>query len=412
MFLYIDPGTGSMLFSILIGIVSTLFFFGRRLFLKLKFIMKGGKAVSLSETRLPIVIFSDSKRYWNVFKPVCDEFEKRKLPLIYWTCSPDDAALTEKYEFVKCEFIGEGNKPYSRLNMLNAGILLSTTPGLDVYQWKKSRNVGCYVHVFHEVGEPMTYRMFGLDFYDAILLSGDFQGDYIRFIEKKRNLPAKDLKTVGCTYFDEIKKRIDASTEKKAGDKKTVLLAPSWGATAILSKFGEKIIDVLKASGFEIIIRPHPQSKTSEKELLDSLMAKYPDSDSLHWNFDTDNFNVLQKSDVLISDFSGVMFDFALCFDKPIIYADTKFDASAYDAAWLDEGEVLWRFKVLPELGIPLKEEDFGNIKAIIENLITDEKYSAGRERVRKEAWQNQGNAAAAITDYLTGKLKELDEVK
>ena len=39
MLLYIDPGTGSMLFSILIGIVSTLVFFGRQLFLKIKFII-------------------------------------------------------------------------------------------------------------------------------------------------------------------------------------------------------------------------------------------------------------------------------------------------------------------------------------------------------------------------------------
>ena len=40
--LYIDPGTGSMLFSIIIGVVSTLVFFGRKLIMKLKFIYGGG----------------------------------------------------------------------------------------------------------------------------------------------------------------------------------------------------------------------------------------------------------------------------------------------------------------------------------------------------------------------------------
>ena len=412
MFLYIDPGTGSMLFSILIGIISTAFFFGRQLFLKLKFIISGGKAEQISNTKLPIVIFSDHKRYWNVFKPICDELEKRNIHAVYWTASFDDPALEQSYQFVKCEFIGEGNKPFSRLNMLNAQILLATTPGLNVYQWKKSKNVGFYVHIFHEVGEPMGYRMFGLDFYDAVLLSGDFQADYIQFIEEKRNLPAKELKTVGCTYFDEIQKRLAASPIVTKSDRKTILLAPSWGTTAILSRFGEKIIEALIQTGYEIIIRPHPQSKTSEKELLDSLMNKYPDSDLLHWNFDNDNFEVLRKSDVLISDFSGVVFDFALCFDKPIIYADTHYDSAPYDAAWLDEGETLWRFKVLPELGLPLKEEDFPNIKQIIDTLTSDEKYSAGRERVRNEAWQNRGQSAAAIADYLEKKLKEISEVK
>ena len=139
-------------------------------------------------------------------------------------------------------------------------------------------------------------------------------------------------------------------------------------------------------------------------------MNKYPDSSSIQWNFDNDNFEVLRKSDVLISDFSGVIFDFALCFDKPIIYADVNYDPSPYDAAWMDEE--LWRFKVLPELGIPLKEENFSDIRQIIENLISDEKYSAGRERVRNEAWQNQGKAAVAIADYLESKIKELSEGK
>lgn len=74
-FLYIDPGTGSMLFSILIGVVSTLLFFGQRLFMKIKFFVSGGKTVKISSTKIPYVIFSDHKRYWNVFKPVCDEFE-------------------------------------------------------------------------------------------------------------------------------------------------------------------------------------------------------------------------------------------------------------------------------------------------------------------------------------------------
>lgn len=410
MFLYIDPGTGSMLFSILIGIVSTAFFFGRQLFLKLKFIISGGKSEQISNTKVPLVIFSDHKRYWNVFKPICDELENRKINAVYWTASSDDPALLQNYKNIKCEFIGEGNKPFSRLNILNAGIVLATTPGLNVYQWKKSKNVQLYVHIFHEVGEPMGYRMFGLDFYDAVLLSGDFQGQYIRFIEEKRRLPAKELTTVGCTYFDEIKKRIISEPFEKKDSNKTILLAPSWGATAILSRFGEKIIEALINTGFNIIIRPHPQSKTAEKELLNSLMSKYPDSSSLQWNFDNDNFEVLRKSDVLISDFSGVIFDFALCFDKPIIYADVNYDPSPYDAAWMDEE--LWRFKVLPELGIPLKEENFSDIRQIIENLISDEKYSAGRERVRNDAWQNQGKAAVFIADYLESKIKEWSEGK
>ena len=192
---YIDPGTGSMLFTIFIGIVTSLMFLWKKLVLKLKFILLGGR-VKASEERYPYVIFSDSKRYWNVFRPICEQFEQRGIPLEYLTASPDDPALEESYKYVHCRFIGENNKAYARLNLLDAGILLSTTPGLDVYQWKRSQNVAWYVHFFHAVDEGTGYRMFGMDYYDAVLLTGAFQEKYIRRLEELRGLPEKELLVV------------------------------------------------------------------------------------------------------------------------------------------------------------------------------------------------------------------------
>lgn len=116
-FLYIDPGTGSMLFSLAIGIVTTLVFATRAAVVKIRFLLSGGKTAKISENKIPYLIYSDHKRYWNVFKPVCDEFERHKIPLVYYTQSADDPALSEKYEFVKAEFIGEGNRGLVRMNM-------------------------------------------------------------------------------------------------------------------------------------------------------------------------------------------------------------------------------------------------------------------------------------------------------
>lgn len=104
----------------------------------------------------------------------------------------------------------------------------------------------------------------------------------------------------------------------------------------------------------------------------------------------------------MITDFSGIIFDYALAFDKPIIFADTHYDSAPYDAAWFDE--TLWRFKVLPELGIPLKESDFSHLKTIITDLLSSETYQSGRNRVRDEAWQNRGYATVATVDYMIQK--------
>ncbi|MBQ6644277.1 MAG: CDP-glycerol glycerophosphotransferase family protein, partial [Saccharopolyspora sp.] len=83
------------------------------------------------------------------------------------------------------------------------------------------------------------------------------------------------------------------------------------------NRFGEQMIENLCKTKYHIILRPHPQSMTSEKELIDRLREKFPESEKLEWNFDNDNFDVLYRSDLLISDYSGVVFDFTLVFDRP-----------------------------------------------------------------------------------------------
>lgn len=422
---YIDPGTGSMLFTIFIGIVTSMLFLWKKLVLKLKFLVRGGH-VEASEERYPYVIFSDSKRYWNLFQPICEEFERRKTPLEYLTASPDDPALSEKYEYVHCRFIGENNAAFARLNMLSAGVLLSTTPGLDVYQWKRSKNVDWYVHTFHTVDEGMAYRMFGMDYYDAILLTGAFQEKYIRKLEELRGLPQKELSVAGSTYMDALKMKLDKRLNAKPDNEQnksavqnvtcenttleaqaqTILLAPSWGESAILAKYGAKIIRALVATGYQIIIRPHPQSLISEKAILEPLWKEFPDGDNLKWNYDNDNFEVLCKADVMITDFSGIIFDYALVFGKPVIYAEAAFDSAPYDAAWIDEP--LWRFEVLKDLGVSLKEEDFPGMRELIDSLLQKEQGNEARARVRDEAWQCIGQSAEKTVDYMIHKYEEL----
>ena len=406
---YIDPGTGSMLFTILIGILGALRYVFKSWFVKLRFFLSGGRKVKDDGDKLPLVIFSEGKQYWNIFNPVCRELEDRGIEAVYMTASEEDPALKNEYKHIRTEFIGTGNKAFAKLNFLNADIVLATTPGLDVYQWKRSREVKSYVHMFHAAGDVTLYRMFGVDYYDALLISGDYQEKQIRDLEGLRNLPAKEIVKVGIPYMDEMLRRFKNNPDvNQENDKTTILLAPSWGPSAILSKYGKKIIDVLLETGYHVIVRPHPQSFTSEKDLMESLMKEYPNSEQLEWNRDADNFEVLKRSDILISDFSGVIFDFALVYDKPVIYADTSFDDSVYDAWWLDSK--LWTFEILPSLGMQLNTDNMGNLKEMIDQCINEEKYAEGRKKAIADTWAYQGEGAKRVVDFIMKKQAELED--
>lgn len=404
-FLYIDPGTGSMLFSLFIGIATAGIFGIRTLYSKLRFVFSGGKVHEKEdENCIPYLIFSDHKRYWNIFKPICDEFEKRQISLVYYTASADDPALSENYEYVKTEFIGEGNRAFARLNIVHADILIATTPNLDVYQWKRSKYVKCYVHIPHYVGDCSDYRMFGLDYYDAVLISGKNQEDFIRKIEKLRPaIKQKELFSVGSLVLDNLQEKLNRVGRSAKNDRKVVLLAPSWGKSGILSRYGEKILSALQNTGYEIIVRPHPQSVVSEKNILEPLQEQFKD---IIWNYDNDNFEVLNKSDILITDFSGIIFDYSMVFGKPVIYADTNFDKSPYDADWLDEK--IWSLRAVEKLGIQLKEQDFDKIKTVIDSAIESVELEKARKEVSEECWDKPGNSALNTVEWLISKYSAL----
>lgn len=407
---YIDPGTGSMLLTIILSVATALVFIFRGVFIKLKVRIQGGN-VKDYHNKLPYVIFSDHKRYWNVFEPVCDEMENRGLECHYLTASPDDPALTKDYQYVKAEFIGEGNKCFARLNMMKAYICLSTTPGLDVLQWKRSKDVNYYVNIFHSLDDGTWYRMFGLDHYDAVLLTGgEAQEKPLRKLEELRHAKRKEMVTVGCTFMDTMLERgrqLTAEQKKDPSGQKRILLAPSWGPSSILNRFGERFIDALVSTGYQIIIRPHPQSKISEAELLSRLQQRFPDSDHLEWNFDNDNFKVLSTADLLISDFSAVVFDYCYTFDRPIIYADTHIDNSPYDASWLED-YTPWGLAALERIGKQIREEDFDHMKSVIDDVLTNDLYKQGREESRGEIWHYIGESRIRTVDYLENKLQEL----
>ncbi len=405
MFLYIDPGTGSMLVSLFFALVATAGFAFRALYVKLMFIFSGGRAKDkLADKNIPYVIFSDHKRYWNVFHELCNEFEKHKIDLTYYTCSPDDPVLQSDYKYIHAQYLGEKNKPYAKMNVLHADIVLATTPGLDVYQWKRSRYVKWYAHVPHALSSLYTYRMYGIDHYDSVLVSGQSQIDTAKEIESLRpNISRKEYVIVGSAVMDNIKSQKDSCALIKTHAETVVLVAPSWGKSGLLSKFGSAFLNALLQTGFTIVVRPHPQSVVSEQHILAPLQKEF---NQMEWNFDNDNFSILNRADILISDFSGTMFDFALGINKPVIYTDVEFDSSPYDAAWI-EGE-MWEFTTLPKIGIKLQEKDFSHIKDVIQVALQSRELQQGRDSVREECWANIGHSASATFNYLVNKEKEL----
>lgn len=404
-FLYIDPGTGSMLFSILIGALATVYFLSRAAWIKIKFLFTGKKG-NIDKSSYRFVIYNEDIRYWNVFKPVLDAFENHETEVTYFTSCKEDPVFKAEYKFVFSQYIGEGNTAFAKLNFLSADVVLMTTPGLDVYQLKRSRNVKHYAHLEHSVGDATMYRMFGLDYFDSILVTGMYKEKDVRWLEEHRNINRKEIVSVGCTYLDEFKKRIEKIPAEE-DHKFTVLLSPSWGPSAILSRYGEKLLDSLQATGWNIIVRPHPQSRISEKEILDRLTSRYKDMENIIWDYNSDNIFSLKKADIMISDFSGIIYDYTFLCDKPVMYVNADMDLRMYDA-WYVPGQKPWQVNAVKKFGIELKESQFSNIKKIIQNARDSKELEDLRHKAKNEAWENIGFAGEKVYEFMVSRENDL----
>jgi len=403
--MYIDPGTGSMLFSIIMGAAATLYFLGWAAFLKLKTFAFGGKA--LRSVKNKFVIYGEDKRYFSLFEPILNEFERRKIPVLYLTSSEDDPFFGKKYEFVRVEFAGKGNRVYSRLNFLSADVVLSTTPSLDVFQWKRSKSVRHYSHIEHAPGGITMYRgLFMLDYYDSILLSSGIEEDDLRELERLRKLPSKEIVAVGCPYLDTYAEKLKNIRIEKS-DKACIIISPTWGSDGLLALYGEKILDSLAKCDYKIIIRPHPQSKIVEKELLDKLAEKYKSAANLEWDYNPDNIYSLARADIMISDFSWIIFDYALLFGKPVLYTGENMDLRDTDAYWLKAKPICLRsFSMVAR---KLAAEDMPQMGEIVEETLSDKGLSAEREKAVEKFWTNRGEAGARTVDFLVKKVEQIE---
>ena len=399
---YIDPATGNAFFTLAITIVSSVLYIITYLYEHL-FIFKG--YFKKNKNKIPLLLYSEGNQYWNFFEPILDELEKRQIVTEFYTSDKNDKCFEKKYSYIRPTFIGKGNKAYAKMAFVKADIVLMTTTGLDVFQLKRSKYVKKYVHFYHGFGDHCGYKLFGADYYDVLLIDNEINGKYIREIEQKRNLPAKELVIVGNILLDKLQKKAEKLLDSK-NKEKTILLSPSWGRESVLYQCGDELIDKLLKTSYNIIIRPHHQTKIDNPSLLEHLQLKYPESKKIHWDFDLDNISSMSKSDIMISDFSGIIYEYAFIFKRPVIAFNQNINLEQYDAS--DLRGITWKYTICDKIGMQVSKNDVNNINKIINEVTKKADYLTISKEINKY-WTNSDKCVKNIVDYLQLCLQNED---
>lgn len=409
-FAYLDPGSGSMLVAGLVGLIASLLFFLKGLYYKSRHTVfrMFGKTVQADQQRHELVFYSEGRQYWITFKPLIDELISRGERCLYLTSDDKDPGLLYASDLLSTKYIGSGTKAYAHMTVLEADVCAMTTPGLDVLQIKRSKGVGHYAHLIHAPTDVGTYKQYSFDYYDSILTSGEHQVRSLRKLEELRGTRRKLLRKSGCLYYDQMAKQLNEMGEQRyAGNEVIVLVAPTWGPNGLLRKFGARVLIPLLEKRWTVILRPHPQSYISERDMLDRLQEELREHSNLHWDDAPDGLRSMTRAHVMVSDLSGVVFDFAFVVEKPVI--TFKFELNKLGQESADLPWDLWELTVLEIIGPRITENDLPTLATIVEREVgkSDRKHLI--RRLRDESVANFGCAAQHVASEL---LRIRDEVK
>jgi hypothetical protein len=398
-FAYLDPGTGSMLLYAIAGMATTVFFLFKNLWYALrgKVFLRGGVAVS---SGLPdLVFFSEGGKYWQVFKSTIQALEREGASCAYVTSDPADPGLTHVGAGYRAINPGKETATIAWMNAVTAGTVVATTPHLDVYMWRRSKRVKRYVHLFHAPTDIVFYEKYAFDWYDTLLTVGPFQEKSVRELEEKRGTPVKELLPTGCTYFDYMIEEV-AKLPQRRESGPSVLYAPAWGVRSSTVTHGSKIIETLADAGFHVIFRPHPQFYVSHLSLITDIEKRFALSTQVEIDRNRTGIASMARSDLMVTDLSGVLFDYACLFGRPILLANAKADAGGQEGE--DLTGPLWDVEASIDLSYTLIADDLGGLADQARAALSDGGgYADKIARFRGDTLYNFGHAGEAAARNL-----------
>lgn len=394
---YIDPGTGSALLYVIAGVFVSLYFGARGLWYRL---LDSLFRLRLKAQSAELAIHCEDPRYEITFLPVVVELTRRNVAVTFLTMYERDSSFDPLPQGVIHRAIAPGMVGYSYLNHIQADVLVTTTPQLDVMTFRRSRRVGHYCMVQHAIGESRYVRPFAYDFFDSVMCCGPILRSNIRKLEKLRGQEPKLLLESGVPHYERLIER--AHAEREAQRDRLVLIAPSWGPLSMFEAFGVDFIRDI-ARDFPVLVRPHPQMRISQPALYEEILAMKDVT------VDTSRTpsSAMSQASILLSDISGISHEFAFIYERPVVVIDRQLMMGGLEGELLGgDSELKERCK---EFIVPFAPDNIANLSRELERVLGQHEPKRVA-RVRDELVFNFGQASQVIAGQLEEMLRLVKE--
>lgn len=273
-----------------------------------------------------LVFYCEGKNYWVHLEGLIKELlENYEIPICFISSHKNDPGLQLTHPNYLSFEIDEGWIRNWLFENIETDVMVMTMPDIGQYQVKRSKNSVHYVYLQHSlVSKHMVYRPGAFDHYDSIFCAAPHHLKEIRALETHYNLPTKNLYEHGYARLDDIirQAKLRPDVLKNNDDPTHILLAPSWGPNSIIETVGMQIVDILLDQGYQLTLRPHPQTIKFSGQLVEKIVNKHQGNNLFRFEANVDGQESLHQSDLMICDWSGAALDYAFGLNKPVVFID------------------------------------------------------------------------------------------
>lgn len=356
-----------------------------------------------------LVFYSESNGFYKYYKGIIEYLlDNTNLVIHYITSDPNDNifAKAESDSRIRGYYISE-NKLITLMMKMDADVVCMTMPDLDNYHIKRSyiRDDIEYIFVQHGMGSNnMGMRRGCTDNFDTVFLAGIHQRMEEEAIGNLYGLKERTLVDVGYPLIDELRAQYKREVHQK-NDRKKILIAPSWQKDNIVDSCLEEILDELKGKEFEIIVRPHPQEVRHKRDYMGYLKNKY-ECQGIEIQTDFSSNNPLMEADILITDWSGITWEYAFTTLRPVLFINTpmKVMNPEYKKIGVVPLNVLLRDKLGRDLDLDELDHTYETVEYLLKH--TDE-YRTQIENLAHEYIYNLDGAVEAAGDYIIKEIQK-----
>lgn len=355
-----------------------------------------------------IVFYSEKNGFYKYYKNIIEEIIRRtNIVIHYITSDPEDEVFPMEGEQFKPYYINE-NRMIVLMMKMETEIMVMTTPDLENFQLKRSyvkKDIE-YIYVPHDVNSTnLSFHKNALDHFDTIFTSGPKNMAEIAEREEKFDVPKKNLIEWGSSVIDNMTASYEEMLrEETSGEKKTVLIAPSWQADNILDSCIEQMLDQMVQTSYQIIVRPHPQYVRHFEARIDALAAKYG-AYGVTFQKDFSSNKTVYMADLLVTDWSSIAFEYSFSTLKPVLFIDTPMKILNPDYQELKTVPI--DIELRNRIGISIAPDHVSEeIVAVVDKLLGTVQFSRESiQKLKEEYSYNIGTSGKVGAQYMIEQL-------